>query len=110
MFRKRRKCTQGKICHGGFVLKPKKLAKKYRDNRIGPKTQHMLFLHMTNHVATENCVAAKKKNGSFVDIEPSDGLEVAMTEFQTSVLNTTERDVVISNLIIQSQGDRDKKN
>ena len=39
----------------------------------------MLFLHMTNHIATDNCVSAKKKNGRFVDLEPSSGLDVAMT-------------------------------
>ena len=32
-----------------------------------------------------------------------------MTEFQASILNPTELDVVISNLISQSQGDRAKK-
>ena len=69
----------------------------------------MMLLHMTNHVTTDHCVAAKKNNGRFVDIEPSAGLDVAMTEFQTSVLNPTERDVVISGLISQSQGYRAKK-
>ena len=64
---------------------------------------------MTNHVTTEYCVAANNKNGCFVDIELSSGLYVAMTEFQKSVLNPTYRDVVISNLISQSQGDRAKK-
>ena len=49
----------------------------------------MMFLHMTNYVATDNFVAAKKKNGCFVDIEPVAGLDVAMTEFQTSLLNNT---------------------
>ena len=70
----------------------------------------MMFLHMTNHIATDNCVAAKKKNVRFVNIEPLAGLDVAMTEFQTSVLNPTKRYVLISNLIIQSQGDRANKN
>ena len=69
----------------------------------------MIFLHTNNHVATEHCVAAKNKNCHFVDIEPSAGLDVAMTEFQTSVFSPTERDVVIIDLISQSQGDRDKK-
>ena len=64
---------------------------------------------MTNHVTTEYCVAANNKNGCFVDIEPSSGLYVAMAEFQNSVLNPTYRDVVISNLISQSQGDKAKK-
>ena len=69
----------------------------------------MLFLHMTNHVATDHCVAAKKNNGRFVDLEPSAGLEFAMPEFQTSVLNPTDRYVVISNIISKYQGDRAKK-
>ena len=64
---------------------------------------------MTNHVTNEHCVAANKKNDRFVDLEPSAGLDVAMTEFQTSVLNPTERDVVISYLISQSKGYRAKK-
>ena len=55
---------------------------------------------MTNHITTEHCVAAKKKNGRFVDLEPPAGLDVAMAEFQTSILNPTERDVVISNMIV----------
>ena len=50
----------------------------------------MMFLHMTNHVTTEHFVAANKKNGFFVDLEPSAGLDVAMTEFQMVVLNTTK--------------------
>ena len=53
---------------------------------------------MTNHVETEHSVTDKKKNGHFIDIELSAGLDVAMPEFQTSVLNTTKQDVVISNL------------
>ena len=64
---------------------------------------------MTNHVTNEHCVAANKNNGNFFDLEPLDGLDVAMIEFQTSVLNPTERDVVINNLISQLQGDRAKK-
>ena len=67
--------------HDGFALNPKNLVKNYQDNRSEPKTQRMMFLHMTNHVSTENCVAAKKKNGRFVYLEPSAGLDVAMTEF-----------------------------
>ena len=69
----------------------------------------MLLLHMTNHIATEHFVAAIKNNGRFVDLEPSAGLDVTMTEFQTSVLNPTDRYVVICDLISQSQGDRAKK-
>ena len=68
-----------------------------------------MFLHITNHITTEHCVAANKKNDRFVDLEPSAGLDVAMTEFQTSVLNPTERYVVISDLTSQLQGDRAKK-
>ena len=64
---------------------------------------------MTNHVTPEHCVASKKNNRRLVDIEPLAGLDVAMTEFQTSVLNPTGWDVVISNLISQSQGYRDRK-
>ena len=61
----------------------------------------MMFIHMTNHVTTGHCVAAKKKNGRFVDIEPSDSLDVAMTEFQMSVLDPSERDVVTRDMISQ---------
>ena len=95
--------------HDVFALKPKKLVKNHQDNRTDPKTQRTLFFHMTNHVATEYCVAAKKTNGRFVDIELSAGLDVAMTELQTSVLNPTEPDVVISDLISQPQGARANK-
>ena len=38
-----------------------------------------------------------------------DDLDVATIEFQTSVLNQTERDLVTSNIISQLQGDRAKK-
>ena len=76
--------------HSGFALNPKKLAKKYQDNRTESKTQRMMFLHMTNQVTTEHCVKAKKNNGRFVDVETSAGLDVAMTEFHRSVLNHTE--------------------
>ena len=69
----------------------------------------MIFLHMTNYFTTEHCVAVKKKNGHFVDLKPSAGLGVVMIEFQTSVLNPTERYVAISNIINQSQGERAKK-
>ena len=95
--------------HDGFALNSKKLVKNYQDNRSDPKTQQMMFLHMTNHVATEHCVAAKKNNGRLVYLEPSAGLDVAITEFQRSVLNPTDRDVAIINLISQSQRDRAKK-
>ena len=96
--------------HNGFALKRNKIVKNYQENCTDPKTQQMMFLHITNHVTTENCVADKKKNVRFVDLEPSAGLDVAMIEIQTSVLNPTEQDMVISNLIIQSQGERYKKN
>ena len=64
---------------------------------------------MTNHVSTSYCVVAKKKNGNFVDIGPSACLDVEMIDFQTRFLNPTERGVVISDMISQSQGDRAKK-
>ena len=65
--------------HDGFALKPKKIVKNYQDNRADPNTQQMLLLHITNQVATDNCVASKKKNFCFVDLEPSAVLDVAMT-------------------------------
>ena len=68
-----------------------------------------MFLHIIKHIATEHCVASNKKNGCFVDLEPSAGLDVSMTELQTSALNPTKRDVLISDLINQSQGDMAKK-
>ena len=89
--------------HDGFSLKLKKLVKNYQDNRTEPKTQQMMFLHMTNNVTTEHFVTAKNKNGRFVDLEPSSGFDVAITEFQKSVLNPTKQDVVISDIISQSQ-------
>ena len=95
--------------HDGFALEPKNHVKNHQDNYTDPMTQRMLFLHTTNHVATGHCVAAKKENGRFVYLEPSAGLDVAMKEFQTSVINPTVRDVVISDMISQSQGDRAKK-
>ena len=95
--------------HAGFALKPKKLVQNYQDNCTDPTTQQMMFLHMTNHVTTEHCVVANKKDGHFFDLEPSAGLDVAMTELQTSALNPTKQDVLISDLINQSQGDRAKK-
>ena len=95
--------------HDGFALKPKKLLKKYQDNRSDSKAQGMLFVHMTNHVTTQHCVAARKKDGHFVDLEPSPGLDIHMTEFQRIVLNPTMRDVVVSDLVNQAQGERAKK-
>ena len=88
----------------------KDIVKNYKYNRIDPNTQQMLFLHMINHVANGHCVSDKNKNGCFVDLETSAGLDVAITEFQTSVLNPTGQDVVISDLISESQGDRAEKN
>ena len=63
----------------------------------------MMFLHMTNHVVTENCVTANKKNRHFIDIELSAGLDVAMTEFQTSVI-TRCGDQRSDQLITRRQG------
>ena len=64
---------------------------------------------MTNHVATKHCVAALKKNERYVDLEPSAGLDVVMSDFQKSILNPTERDVVISDLINRAQGEGAQK-
>ena len=77
--------------------------------REDSKTQGMLFVHMTNHVATKHCVAALKKNERYVDLEPSPGLDIAMSVLQESILNPTERDVVISDLINRAQGEGAKK-
>ena len=65
--------------HDGFALKPKKLVKNCQDNHTDPKTQQMMFLHMTNHVTTDHFVASKKNNGRFVYLEPLAGLDVATT-------------------------------
>ena len=54
--------------HDGFLLKPKKLVKNYQGNRTDPKTQHVMFLHMTNHDTTDHSVASNRKNGHFVHI------------------------------------------
>ena len=64
---------------------------------------------MTNHIATKNCVAALKKNERYVDLDPSPGLDIAMSDLQKSILNPTERDVVISGLINRAQGEGAKK-
>lgn len=96
--------------HDGFAFKPKKLLKEYTNNRSDSKVQGRLFVHMTNHVTTQHCVAAKKKpDGRFVDLEPSAALDIHMTEFQRIILNPTTRDVVVSDLIDQAQGERAKK-
>ena len=95
--------------HDGFALKPRKLLGKYQKNCTDSKTQAQLFIHMTNHVATKHCAAALKKNERYVDLEPSAGLDVAMSDFQKSVLNPTERDVVISDLINRAQGEGAQK-
>ena len=76
--------------HDGFALKPRKLLEKYQENRTDSKTHAQLFIHMTNHVATKHCAAALKKNERNVDLEPSAGLDVAMSDFQKSVLDPTE--------------------
>jgi len=73
--------------HDGFALKPRNLLKQYQDNPKDSKTQGMLFVHMTNHVATKHCVTALKKNERYVDLEPSPGLDIAMSDLQKSILN-----------------------
>ena len=94
--------------HDGFVLKPKKLMKKYKDNHGNSKVPGKLFIHMTNFSASEH-VANKNKLGRVVDLAPSSFLDVKVSNLQKTLLNPTARDVIIADIIDQPRGERAKK-
>ena len=95
--------------HDGFSLKPKKLIKEFQHKPGYPKAQGNIFLHYTNYTATAHCVASaiEKKNGRLIDIEPTAGLNVEVSELQRSLLNTTYRDMIVSDIIDQAKGERE---
>ena len=81
---------------------------EYKEKRHDPEIQGKLFVHMTNFVATEHVTENKAKE-DMVQLEPTRGLDVEMTKFQKKLLNPTIKDVMMSELIDQSQGKRAKK-
>ena len=81
---------------------------EYKEKRHDPEIQGKLFVHMTNFVATEHVTENKAKE-DMVQLEPTRGLDVEMTKFQKKLLNPTTKDVMMSELIDQSQGKRAKK-
>ena len=81
---------------------------EYKEKRHDPEIQGKLFVHMTNFVATEHVTENKAKE-DMVQLEPTRGLDVEMTKFQKKLLNPTTKDVMISELIDQSQCKRAKK-
>ena len=97
--------------HDGFSLKPKKLIKEFQQNPGDPKAQGNLFSHYTNHTATAHCVASaiEKKNGRLIDLDPTAGLNVEVSELQRSLLNPTSRDMIVSDIINQAKVERAKK-
>ena len=96
--------------HGGFALKPKKFINEFQQKPDDPKSQGNLFRHYTNHTATTRCVASviEKKNGRLIDIDPTAGLNVEVSELQRSLLNTTFWDMILSDIIDQEKGEREK--
>ena len=87
--------------HDGFALNPKKLINQFQQNPGDPKSQGNIFCHYTNHTATVHCVASaiEKKNGRLIDIEPTAGLNVEVSELQLSLLNPTSRDIIVSDIV-----------
>ena len=64
-----------------------------------PDIQGKVFVHMTNFVATQH-ITANKKNEDPVQLEPTRGLDVEMTNPQKNFFTTTQ-DVMMSELIDQ---------
>ena len=62
---------------------------------------------MTNHVATEHYITDKKAD-SLVQVEPTSGLDVELTVLQKWMFNPTVRDMQLSEIFDQTQGDRAK--
>jgi len=94
--------------HDGFALKPKKLMEEYEENRHDVNVQAKVFNHFSNFVCTKHVVDNKKKK-SQVQLEPTPGLNVELSEDQRRLLNPTVKDVQISELIDQAQGERARK-
>lgn len=94
--------------HDGFALKPKKLMEEYEENRHDATVQAKVFNHFSNFTCTKHIMDNKKKK-SQVQLEPSSGLNVELSEDQRHLLNPTFKDVQISELIDQAQGERAKK-
>ena len=96
--------------HDGFVLNPKKLIKEFQHKPGDPKAQGNLFRHYTNYTATAHCVAIaiEKKNIPLIDLEPTAGLNVEVSEIQRILLNPTSRDMIVSDIIDQTKGERAK--
>ena len=97
--------------HDGFALKPEKLINQFQQNPGNPKAQGNIFRHFTKHTATAHCVASdtEKKNGYLIDIDPTAGLNVEVSEIQRSLPNPTSQDMIISDIIDQAKGKRAKK-
>ena len=94
-----------------FELKPKKLIKDFQPKPGDPKDQGNLFHHYTNHTATAHCIAIviEKKNGRLIDLEPTAGLNVEVSKTQQILLNLTSWDMIVSDIIDQEKGEREKK-
>ena len=97
--------------HEGFALNPKKLIKEFQQKPSDPKAQGNLFRHYTNHTATAHCVASaiEKNNGRLIDLEPTHGLNVEVSELQWSLLNPTSRGIIFIDMINQAKRERVKK-
>ena len=87
-----------------FVLKPKKIVEKHQANTGNSKSQGKLFVHTTNLVLTENALANKKSYDK-VQLEPTSGLSVELTFLQRLILNPTVRDMKVSEIVDQYQGE-----
>ena len=96
--------------HNGFALTLDKLIKEFQQNPGNPKAQGNLFRHCTNYTATAHCVESsiEKKNGCLIDLETTASLNVEVSELQQSLLNPTSRDMIVSDIINQEKGEREK--
>ena len=92
-------------------MKPKKLIKELKQKPGDSKAQVNIFPHYTNHTATAHCVASEteKNNCRLIDIEPTAGLNVEVSELQQILLNPTSRDMIVSDIIYQAKGKRENK-
>ena len=96
--------------HDVFALKPTKFIDAFKTNPGNSKIQGQLFVHMTNFVCHEHCIAVKKTQAEKDSIlEPSAALNVEISSLQKKFLNPTMQDMQLSDIIEQSQGERAKK-
>jgi hypothetical protein len=96
--------------HDGFALKPTKFIDAFKANPGNSKIQGQLFVHMTNFVCHEHCIAVKKTQAEMNSIlEPSAPLNVETSSLQKKFLNPTMKDMQLSDIIEQSQGEQAKK-